>query len=215
MSENLYIFSGLGTDHRVFQRIDFGTWNPIFIQWIIPEKVETIENYANRLLKQIPEENPTIMGLSFGGIMAIEVSKIIKPKQLILLATVKTATEIPWYYRRAGLLRLHKLLPTFLLTRSNALSNWFFGTTDAFDRGLLKEILRETDPVFLKWAIDQLVKWQNKTFIENTTHIHGSNDRILPKRFVQPDYSIENGGHFMTVNKAAEISQLILEIIHL
>ncbi|MBI3240168.1 MAG: alpha/beta hydrolase, partial [Flavobacteriia bacterium] len=112
-----------------------------------------------------------------------------------------------------GVLRLHKLLPTFLLTRSNALSNWFFGTTDAFDRGLLKEILRETDPVFLKWAIDQLVKWENETLIENTTHIHGTNDRILPKRFVQSDYSIENGGHFMTVNKAEEISQLMLEII--
>jgi len=215
MSDNLYIFSGLGTDHRVFQRIDFGTWNPIFIQWIIPEKHETIEHYANRISDQIPKENPTIIGLSFGGIMAIEVSKIIKPKQLILLATVKTTTEIPWYYRHAGLLKLHKLLPTFLLTRSTALSNWFFGTSDVFDRRLLKEILRETDPVFLKWAIDQLVKWQNETFIENTTHIHGTNDRILPKRFVRSDYSIANGGHFMTINKASEISQLILKITQL
>ncbi len=149
------------------------------------------------------------MGLSFGGMVAIEVSKLVNPKQLILLATAKTKLEVPWYYRFAGKGKLHKLLPTRLLTRSNTLSNWFFGTTDAFDRDLLKEILRETDQVFLKWAIDQIVKWSNETLIENTIHIHGTSDRILPKRFVNADYSIENGGHFMTVNKADEISTLL------
>jgi pimeloyl-ACP methyl ester carboxylesterase len=213
LNRNLYIFSGLGTDHRVFQRINFGEWNLVFIQWITPKKQETIEEYALRVSEQILEENPTIIGLSFGGMMAIEVSKLLNPKQLILIATAKTQQEIPWYYRFAGKIKLHKLLPTRLLTRSNALSNWFFGTTSAFDRDLLKEILRETDPVFLKWAMDQIVKWQNETVIENTIHIHGTADRILPKRFVNAHYSIQNGGHFMTVNKADEISQLMLEII--
>lgn len=212
MSNNLYIFSGLGTDHRVFQRIDFGDWNPVFIQWITPKKQETIEEYALRVSEQILEENPTIIGLSFGGIVAIEVSKLLNPKQLILIATAKTKLEIPWYYRFAGKVKLHKLLPTRLLTRSNTLSNWFFGATDAFDRNLLREILQDTDPVFLKWAIDQIVKWTNETAIENTIHIHGTNDRILPKRFVNADYSIENGGHFMTVNKADEIALLIRKI---
>ncbi len=152
------------------------------------------------------------MGLSFGGIMAIEVSKILNPKRLILLATAKSKQEIPWYYKTAGRIHLHKLLPSRLLTRSNAISNWFFGATDDFDRKLLKEILHETDPVFLKWAIDQIVKWSNETIIENTTHIHGTNDRILPKRFVVSDYTIENGGHFMTVNKADKVSELIKQI---
>lgn len=212
LKNNIYIFSGLGTDHRVFQRINFGEWNPIFIQWISPIKAETIEEYALRLSKQIIEENPTIIGLSFGGMIAIEVSKLVNPTQLILLATAKNRKEIPWYYKTAGKISLHKLLPARLLTRSNAISNWFFGTIDAFDRNLLKEILRETDPVFLKWAIDQIVKWSNETVIKNTIHIHGTNDRILPKRFVNADYSIENGGHFMTVNKAEEISLLIRKI---
>lgn len=213
MNNNLYIFSGLGTDHRVFQRIDFGEWNPVFIQWITPKKQETIEEYALRVSEQILEENPTIIGLSFGGMVAIEVSKLLNTKQLILIATAKTKHEIPQYYRFAGKVKLHKLLPTRLLTRSNATSNWLFGTKDAFDRNLLKEILQDTEPIFLKWAIDQIVKWSNETVIENTVHIHGAIDRILPKRFVNADYSIENGGHFMTVNKADEISDLLLRLL--
>jgi len=213
LSSNLYIFSGLGTDHRVFQRVDFGEWNPKYIQWITPEKQETIEQYALRLSKQIPEENPTIIGLSFGGMVAIEVSKLLNPKQLILLATAKTKQEIPWYYKAAGKMNLHRLLPLRFLTHSTTLSNWFFGTTDAFDRNLLKQILLETNPVFLKWSIDQIVKWNNETLIENGTHIHGTNDRILPKQFVKADCSIERGGHFMTVNKADEVSLLIQQII--
>ena len=212
MNNNLYIFSGLGTDHRVFQRINFGEWNPVFIRWVTPGKTETIEEYALRLSEQIPETNPTILGLSFGGMMAIEVSKLVKPTQLILLATAKTKQEIPWYYQFAGKLKFHKLLPARLLSHSTAVSNWFFGTKDAFDRNLLKEILLETDPVFLKWAIDQIVNWSNEITIENTIHIHGTNDRILPKRYVNADYSTENGGHFMTVNKAEEIGLLIRKI---
>ena len=42
-------------------------------------------------------------------------------------------------------------------------------------------------------------------------HIHGSADRILPIKYAKANIVIENGGHFMTLNKAKEVSEILRE----
>ena len=213
MSNNIYIFSGLGADERVFQKLDFTGLTVTFIKWLIPQRNETIEHYATRLLTQICSTKPTLIGLSFGGIMAIEVAKQIDTEKVILLASAKTKIEIPFYYRLAGQLNIHKLLPTKLLTKSNIFTNWFFGVSSTFDKELLKTILKQTDTNFLTWAIDKIVVWTNHIELRNLTHIHGTADRILPIRFVKSDLKVINGGHFMTLNKSSELTKMIRELL--
>ena len=140
MTTPIYIFSGLGADERVFQKLDFSGYNVTFIEWETPQQNETIENYATRLLPQIKTDKPILIGLSFGGIMAVEVAKQINTEKIILVASAKTKSEIPFYYRWAGKLGLHDLLPSKLLKQSNFITNWFFGTTSAFEQQLLKTI---------------------------------------------------------------------------
>lgn len=211
MTKEVYIFSGLGADERVFQLLDLSIYSITFIKWIVPKDTETIEHYSSRLLDQIPTTNPTLIGLSFGGLIAVEVAKQIATEKVILIASVKTKQEIPFYYRWVGGLRLHKLLPTKLLKNSNFLTNWFFGTSSAFDKTLLKQILIDTDPIFLKWAIDKVARWTNETQIKNLFHIHGTSDRILPFIFVKPNSTIKNGGHLMTLNKVEELNTILRE----
>ena len=213
MNNHIYIFSGLGADERVFQKLDLSGLKVTFIIWIIPHKNETIESYATRILSQIKTPKPILIGLSFGGIMAVEVAKQIETEKIILVASAKTKTEIPFYYRFTGFFSIHKLLPTALLKKSNFISNWFFGVKTTFDKDILKTILKETNPTFLTWALDKIVNWTNQTKLKNLTHIHGTADRILPIRFVKYDIKINNGGHFMTLNKANELSQIIKELI--
>ncbi|GAB3701769.1 hypothetical protein GCM10027592_30380 [Spirosoma flavus] len=205
----IYVFSGLGADERVFKELDFSGFDVTFIRWVQPILNETIEQYAERLAKQIVTVRPVLIGLSFGGIMAVEVAKLIKTEKVILIASAKTQQEIPFYYRLAGKLRLHKLLPVILLKRPNVLSNWFFGAQSNKDKKLLADILRDTDSHFLKWAIDKIVTWTNQTYHDNLTHIHGTADRILPFRYVVSDLIVNGGGHFMTLNKAEEITDVI------
>ncbi|RZJ29312.1 MAG: alpha/beta hydrolase, partial [Chryseobacterium sp.] len=69
----IYIFSGLGVDRRVFDNIDFGDLNVEFIDWIIPLTNEAIEIYAERISRKIISENPILIGLSFGGMVAVEI----------------------------------------------------------------------------------------------------------------------------------------------
>jgi len=209
----IYIFSGLGVDKRVFDNIDFGSLNPKFIDWIPPLKNESLSSYSKRISKKIDSENPILIGLSFGGIVATEISKNINTKKLILIATAKTKYELPLLYRIAGKLYLNKLIPNRILKKQNLLTNWFFGVKTIQDKKLLKQILKETDLNFLKWAINEIVNWKNIEKIKNYIHIHGNKDKIIPIRNVEADFIINNGGHFMTVTKSAEIEKIIKIVI--
>lgn len=213
MKKRIYILSGLGADERVFQLLDFSDFAPVFIKWIIPEENESIENYANRLLAQIDTPNPLILGLSFGGMMATEIAKLMTVEKIILISSAKTNREIPFYYQLSGFLGIHKLIPTKVLKSSNVFTNWFFGANSTFEKQLLKEILHDTNPVFLKWAIHQIVDWKNIVSSENTYHIHGTADRILPINGVSCDVKIKGGGHLMTLTKPEEINEILKKIL--
>jgi len=216
LKNSVYIFSGLGTDERVFQKLKFENVNVTFIQWIPPKSKETLEEYVVRISKQITSESPILVGLSFGGMVAVEVSKIIKTKKLILLATAKGKKEIPIYFRFLGKIGFHKLIPSNVFRSANLFTYWFFGIDSNFERKLLKQILVDMNPTFLKWAIDKIVNWENITIPQNAIHIHGSKDRILPLKFIQYDVKIQGGGHFMTINKYLELNEIIkseLELI--
>jgi pimeloyl-ACP methyl ester carboxylesterase len=213
MEKPVYIFSGLGADERVFQNLDFSGYQTTFIRWEVPGKNENIEAYASRLLTQITCPMPTLIGLSFGGLIAIEIAKLIETKQIILLASAKTKKEIPLFYRLGGKLRLHKLLPTHLLKEENLFSKMVFGNASESDRVLMKSIFAGTNPIFLKWAIHQVVNWKNLTEPKNIRHIHGTKDRILPFRKVNCEFEIKNAGHLLTLRNAEEVSKILSTLI--
>jgi pimeloyl-ACP methyl ester carboxylesterase len=205
----IIVFSGLGADESVFHKLDFTGYKVTYIKWIIPKSTETIEQYASRLVEQISPIAPILLGLSFGGIIAIEVAKQIKTQKVILISSAKTKHEIPFYYRWTGYINLHRLLPIGIMKKTNFITYWFFGVSSITEKSLLKVILENTDPTFLKWAIDKIAKWKNEIKLENCFHIHGSNDKLLPIAFIKPDFLIENGGHFMVLNRADEINIFI------
>lgn len=211
--KSVYIFSGLGTDERVFNDIDLSGFNKVFIKWVAPQVDETIESYSQRLSLQINLHKPVLIGLSFGGIVAMEVCKYVAVEMVILIASAKTRKEIPFYYRIAGTLCFNKLVPTRLLKSSTFITSWAFGASNITDKRLLREILKDTDTTFLRWAINEIVNWKNKTISSKVIHIHGRSDRILPVAFVKADIVIAKGGHFMTVNKSKEMTRIIRNIL--
>lgn len=213
MPRKIYILSGLGADQRVFRKLDFSNLEPIYLKWISPEKDETIEDYATRLITQIEDKKPIIIGLSFGGMVAMEISKQIETEKTILLSSAKTKFEIPWYFRIVGALNIHKVFPVKSFKKIKFITNWLFGITTHEEKILLKTIIEETDHQYLLWSIDKIVKWKNTFIPKNIIHIHGTEDRVLPIRFVKCDYAINGGGHFMTLNMPDVVSEKIRENI--
>ena len=208
----IYIFSGLGVDQRVFDNIDFGNLDVEFIDWIEPLKNESLDSYAKRIAQNLTVPNPSLIGLSFGGMVAVEISKILQTKKIVLIASAKTKSELPEIYQLAGKLKINKLIPNQLLKKHNFITNWFFGLETKSDKQLLKRILKDTNPNFLSWAINEILNWKNEEEPSHCFHIHGNKDRIIPVEIVKADFVIENGGHFMTVNKAEEIEMIIKRI---
>ncbi|WP_177765426.1 alpha/beta hydrolase [Flavobacterium sp. I3-2] len=208
----IYIFSGLGADYRAFEKIDFGNLQIVHISWISPQKNETIENYAQTISEKILDENPILIGLSFGGMMLMEIAKIKKAKQIILISSAKTKYELPWLYRFLGKIKATKLIPNSILTKSNFVLNWLFGANSIEEKQLLKAIIKDTDILFMKWAINEISHWKNVEIPTNVIHIHGNNDKIIPIRNVEADFTIQNGSHLMTLNKSKEIKDIIFKI---
>lgn len=76
----LYLIGGLGADERVFKYLNINVKTQI-INWILQEPNEELKSYAKRLTEQINKnEEFAILGVSFGGIIAIEMAKFIRPK---------------------------------------------------------------------------------------------------------------------------------------
>jgi pimeloyl-ACP methyl ester carboxylesterase len=209
--KEIYLISGLGADKRVFEFIDLSGFKLNHIDWIDPLDNEPIESYAKRLLRQITSNQPTLIGVSFGGMMAVEIGKIIDTGKIILVSSAKTRFDMPLYFRVIGQFRLHKLMSTRLLKSVNSLTHWFFGTKTKEEKDLLKSIITETNGIFLTWAVDKIVTWRNVTILKNTTHIHGTADRILP--YKSADFKILDGGHLMIINKGEELSRLIRKVL--
>lgn len=211
--QHIYLFSGLGADERVFVNLDLSLYETTHIQWLTPKPEEEISGYAKRICTQIKHEHPVLIGLSFGGMLAIEVAKHIQIKKLILLASAKTYKEIPFYYRWPGRAGILHLLPISLLKWPNWVMYYLFGAHTREERILLGSILKDTDPVFLKWALTKIVTWTNLHIPPDTVHLHGTKDKILPIKYIACEYQIENGGHLMPHNKQKEISNLLHQLI--
>ncbi|SUJ29044.1 Uncharacterised protein [Sphingobacterium spiritivorum] len=213
--KKVYVISGLGVDKRVFNNIDFNGLDVEYLEWFTPHRDESIEQYAARMTKMIPTDNPIIIGLSFGGMVAIEISKLIAYDKLILLASAKTRYEIPALYKLFGRLKLHKTIPPSLFKYYNPVLGWLFGIHTSEDKRLLKEILRDTDSLFMTWAINEIVTWNNSEEPINYVHIHGTKDNILPAKNIKNiTVCIEGAGHFMTVTSATTISMEIRTILN-
>ena len=135
----VYVFSGLGADERVFKFLDWGIHNqPIFIKWIEPLKNEPLKDYVLRLSSQIESPNPILVGMSFGGILAVELSKQIDTNKVILISSIKTKAELPFYYRILGFLNVPKWFPLSFLLKGNQIIYNFFGIKNRTEKMLLK-----------------------------------------------------------------------------
>ena len=129
LSRKVYLISGLGADHEMFQNLDLSGFDCVYIEWIKPLDKETLVDYSRRLTKQIQVENPILIGLSFGGIIAVEISKLIEVEKTILISSMRSKLDFPWYYRVIGKLKIHKAFPIELIKKFNTLNNWFFGAS--------------------------------------------------------------------------------------
>ncbi|MDF1695488.1 MAG: alpha/beta hydrolase [Saprospiraceae bacterium] len=205
----IYAIGGLGADSRVFDYLTLNV-NLFCIEQILPIADESIENYTGRISKQIDTNKKFgLLGVSFGGILALELNKYVDPLFTILISSVSKSEDLPKVrvlFRKIGLL---EILPRFMLKPPSILLKYLFGAKNV---SLLKDIIRDTDPEYIRWALKKMMEWKFESDVDKVHLIHGSQDRLLPNKS-SDSIVIQGGGHFMIVDNADEISESIHSIV--
>lgn len=210
MNKTIYCIPGLGADENVFQYLDLSFAKPVFINWIAPLKNETMQAYALRLKQQfIHEESPVILGLSLGGMIATEIAKAIPSAKTIIISSAKTKNEIPFYFKTFRYIPLHKTLPDWSIRQHTPMREFFLGAKEEKTIHYVEHAAKHADGDFYRWAIDAILNWENETVPPNVVHVHGTNDKLLPYRFVKSHIAVDKGGHLMIIENADEVSALI------
>ncbi|MBS1669009.1 MAG: alpha/beta hydrolase [Bacteroidetes bacterium] len=206
----IYFISGLAADSRVFKylRLPIG-FEPVYLDWIHPEKKESLRDYSWRLAEKINTQEPfAILGLSMGGMMATEIALKWEPVLTILISSVPVSSNLPFYFRAIGKLGLQKMVPISMVKSMSIIKRLFTAETEE-DKNTIKQIIYESDKHFIRWAMDAILKWENNVLPSPYIHIHGSRDEVLPIRFTRPTYTIAKAGHLMVMTNAKELSEII------
>lgn len=211
--EKAYFISGLGADKRVFSLLDLSCCEPVFIDWIEPLKNESLQSYALRLRQLIPEISPVIVGISFGGMLVMEMAKADKNIKGIIIASSKTHHEIPAVLRIGNYFPLYKWTPSSVSKYIIRHNTWLLCDKDPAHKKLIREIIATSDMKFVRWAIGAILHWKNTIVPSNIIHIHGTADKLLPYKLVKADYSIKDGTHVLTLDKHHELSPILKMLI--
>jgi pimeloyl-ACP methyl ester carboxylesterase len=207
---NAYFISGIGVDGRIFRNIKLPEgYNAVYLDWITPAKDESLKSYAHRLAEKFDRQQPFILvGLSFGGMLANEIDRLYGAEKVILISSVPSSKQIPPYYKLAGKLHLHQLVPISLLKSASLLKRLFTAETSE-EKQFLRQAIREADPAFIRWSLGAILNWDNEIKPRNYIHIHGARDFLLPIACSGCTHRINKGGHLMVLTHGKEISKII------
>jgi hypothetical protein len=207
----LYCISGLGADERMFENLSL----PSSIQmhhlpWLEPLENENFKNYCRRLAAPVDYcKEFCLLGLSLGGLAAVEINQFLPAKMVFLVSTISSKAEIPNGLKWIRQTHFHQAVPDAMLRWHNPVVDWFFGATTPREKYLIGEYLKKSSIKYLRWAIHQVLTWQNSERPSNCMHIHGSSDRIFPPNKISADIIVKGGSHLMIHNRPDEISAAI------
>ena len=213
--QTIFLFPGLGADSRLFAH----TYIPGAITKVMemraPLRHETLKDYCKSMLRDIPpDEKLVFIGVSFGGILAQEISKLRPVERIILVSSVSSRRQFPRAFVLLRIFPIFKILPGKWLKRLIVWIGRTFTHKSETEEKLFETMVRDADTGLIRWGIHQTIHWKKSSPLPGVIHIHGSRDPLFPCEKIKPDYVIEGGEHFIIFQRAEEINKLLQHIVH-
>ncbi len=104
------------------------------------------------------------------------------------------------------------MVPISLLQKISILKRGL-APDNAEDKNLLRQVIKDSDPQFIRWAMNAILLWKNEEVPAALWHIHGNRDGILPIRWARPTHLVEGGNHLMIMSKAKELNIFLKEAL--
>lgn len=212
--KHIYFVPGLAASPKIFEflQISEEKFELHFLDWLIPESLEEpIEDYAQRMAQKVTEPNAILVGVSFGGVMVQEMSKHLDVEKVALISSIKDRDELPQRLKLIQKTKAYKLFPANAVANIEDFYIYALGETAKKRTEIYRKYLSVRNPLYLNWAIYNVLHWKQKNPMENILHIHGTDDHMFPVKHISNCIEIQGGTHVMILNKAKTISKILTE----
>lgn len=212
---HVYLMPGMAANPSVFEYIKLPPeeFTLHTLSWMYPERDESLSNYALRMTLKVTHIKPVLLGVSFGGILVQEMAKHMAVARLIIISSVKSKQELPRKMKLSRKLKLYKIVPTKLFEDVDVLAKYAFGETTKHRLALCQKYLSINDSSYLKWAIREMVCWDQEKAMPGIIHIHGDQDPVFPKKYIKEAIIVPGGSHIMVITKYRWFNNSLSEII--
>jgi len=210
----IYLIPGLGADQRIFKNWDVPGYDLICLNHIEAKKGETIHEYASRFSEGIEDEQPTLVGISLGGMIALEIARLKKVRHLILISTLTGPHELPWYFKLSRYVKVHKLISgkMWKLLARQTFPRLTKRTPDSMNDFL--DMIENASPEFIEWAVDAVLKWEQGALPDSHSRFHGDKDLLFPVRFTKSNLvKVPKGSHIMAITRHRLFSEELAKIV--
>ncbi|MCA9069219.1 MAG: alpha/beta hydrolase [Planctomycetaceae bacterium] len=209
----LILFSGMGSDARLF-RLQAPHFSRMIVpDWLPPVPRETLPEYGQRMARQLNLNEPCFVGgASFGGLVALEVARHLPTRGCFLISSIRSRPELPWRYR--WLTPFATLVPGLCVTLSQLFARAALGVTDRITkRNPLSpfRVIAEDEGDFHRWAGVATLRWSPPKEGWNFPifQIHGDRDSVFDTHRSQAETIIPGGGHLLPLTHPQIITRFI------
>jgi len=215
--KKLYLIPGQGSDYRIYKYFNFENFDTVHIEYIIPDENETMKSYAKRLAEQIDTSKRfSIIGVSLGGMLAVEMSEFLNPEEVIIISSAKNRNELPFRYKFMRKVPLNNIFGGNFLRSVAPFAQLIVEPDSKKEREFCVSMLKGKNEIFMKRSVNMIINWEREKNNTNVIHIHGDNDHTIPIRNVNDvTFEVKNGSHMMTLTKGEQIKNIVKEYLEL
>lgn len=175
--------------------------NVTFADWPVYDGEETLNAVAGKIIEQHLINNETAVGgASLGGMVAIEIAKILGIRKVILIGSATNPDFVNPLLRKLSCLA--EITPVKIIQAFTGKLNQHIGSD-------LLEMFVKSDSRFIKAMCKAIFKWEGLgKFNCDIKQIHGDKDMVIfpPEENVE---FIKGGGHLISITHSAEVAEFI------
>jgi pimeloyl-ACP methyl ester carboxylesterase len=208
------LLPGLGADARIFEA-QSESLDIVVPPWPMPAEKDSLQSFAGKLAPAVPDGVDVIGGASFGGMVALELAAILRPKAVVLVGSCRRPDSIATRLRILGnacsrvpdtLFRPRRWTLPLVLPK--------FGKLTPAQQSLFWRMATGVPSSFFKWGCAAILAWRPSPVTSPVFHLHGDEDQIIPIRRVMPTQVVRGGGHLLSLSHPREVTTFISGAIH-
>jgi pimeloyl-ACP methyl ester carboxylesterase len=175
---------------------------------------DSLASFAARLVDVLPGSDSLYLGgSSFGGMVALELAALVKPKGVILIGSARSPECLsPLVRHLRGAVRVLPAAAFRPYRWEVSLLQPLIGRLTTEQQGMFVEMARAARPSFLRWGAEAILSWRPSRVEAPVHQIHGGQDHLVPASRVKADVVVPEAGHLLSMTHPAEVNAFIRRI---